>query len=868
MSHLGLRFVVSLALRNLGTRKSRTALTFSGIVLGVAVVLAISITNESTLASIRHIFDEASGRANLIVTSDSVMGDPFDINALVRVRRAAGVEIAAPSVSKRTVLAQDAEDWDVAVTISGTGSTNDLLVFGVDPEVEAAVRQYDIVAGRFLSDDARGYQALLVQDYAQEKGLIVGDDLVILTDTGPEALRVVGTIKESGPGAQNNGAVAIIPIEVAQALFAMGSDLTQIDIVVSPAVAESPRLLEGLRLDLTEDLGSDYQVLYPAARGNVVSRMLAAYQLGLSFFGVIALFVGAFLIYNTFSMTVVERTREIGMLRTLGASRFQILLLVLIEAVLLGAVGSVVGVAFGIFLSRGLSASVSSISAADISELAVPLDDLIKSVLVGVGVTVISATIPAWRARSIPPLEALRAVARQDRLVLGSFGWAVGAGLLLISYVTLYHLPVRPETQYEVGIFSVFCMMLGATLLLPVIISLAERGLRPLITLLYGSPGRLGAGNIRRSMGRTVLTVAALMIGIAMVMGIQVLTASFETDITNWVNTALGGDLYVRSPAPMREEFGQRLLAEPAVTDISPISYHYVRFDAPDGKAERVLFTAIDPATYLAVASFVFQDSMVDVNQAVQDLAAGDAVFISNTLADRYGLKTGDHISLETKRGIQQFLVAGVVVDFSSSGYVVNGARSDLERYFGEGTVNQFVLALQPGLDADAEAERLEERYGDRRHIVVETATDFKEKVLSLTSEAFALFDVLGLIGILVAALGVINTLVMNVLERQREIGGLRSLGMTRDQVALMVLSESAAMGLMGGIFGVLFGLALSQVLLLGTRIIAGYGVNYVLPGQAVIISMIIALIVSQAAAAYPAGRAARLPIIEAIQHE
>jgi putative ABC transport system permease protein len=388
---------------------------------------------------------------------------------------------------------------------------------------------------------------------------------------------------------------------------------------------------------------------------------------------------------------------------------------------------------------------------------------------------------------------------------------------------------------------------------------------------LHRNEGRLGASNVRRAQGRTALTVAALMVGIAMIIGIQALTTSFEVDIDNWVQTAIGGDLYVRSPIPMRDELGQRLLADPAIAAVSPVTFHLVRRVSPSrnpDEADTLLFVAIDPETYPQVASFVFEDPEADVSTVLAELTAGDALLISTTLADRYGLATGDRLRLETRRGEYDFRVAGVVVDFTSQGYVVNGTRVDLARYFGESTADEFIVALKPEADPVIEAKRLKERYGHSQHIVVETATDFRAKVSDLTAQAFALFDVLGLIGVIIAALGVVNTLMMNVFERQREIGGLRSLGMTRAQVARMVLAESGAMGIIGGLFGTLFGFFLSQVFLLGLQVIGGYTVHYNLPPRALVISLMIALVVSQGAALYPAWRAATVRIIEAIQHE
>jgi putative ABC transport system permease protein len=670
---------------------------------------------------------------------------------------------------------------------------------------------------------------------------------------------------------QNNGAVAIVPIGAAGAILNVGSDINQIDVLVEPSIAETPRRLEELKSQLAETLGQRYQVLYPAARGAVVSKMLASYQLGLSFFSAVALFVGAFLIYNTFTMTVVERTREIGMLRTLGMTRLQVTLLILAEAALLGGIGSTAGVGFGILLSRGLMRSMGAVTATEITSITIPIGGLLTSLLVGLGVTLASAALPAWRARSISPLEALRVTARPQSVPLGRYGWLVGAGLIGAAYLALYRIPFRPEVQYPVGATSIFILLLGATLAVPITIGVFERLLRPVLAFIYRGEGQLGASNIRRAKARTALTVAALMVGIAMVIGIQALTTSFEIDIDNWVQTAIGGDLYVRSPIPMREEFGQRLQGEPTVQAVSPVTFHRVRRVPPNQAPEEtdtLLFVAIDPETYPQVASFVFEDPEANLEAALIELATGDALLISTTLADRYGLVTGDKLRLETRRGARDFRVAGVVVDFTSQGYVINGSRADLARYFGESTADEFILALKPGIGAQAEADRLEERYGRSRHIAVETATDFRAKVSNLTAQAFALFDVLGLIGVIIAALGVVNTLMMNVFERQREIGGLRSLGMTKVQVARMVLAESGAMGIIGGLFGTVFGFFLSQVFLLGLEVIGGYTVNYNLPPLALAISLVIALVVSQGAALYPAWRAATVRIIESIQHE
>lgn len=867
------RAILKLAFRNLSVRILRTLLTLSGIILGVAVVLAISITNDSTLDSIRTVFNEASGKAHLVITDRNAIPEAFSASFLKQVERLPGIVAAAPSVNRTTLTAKQADEWGLSLSVVGASAANDLLVLGIQPDIDRQVRDYELVAGQWLPEkERRAYQGLLVQDFADEQGYQVGDDVEILVDNGlKERLEIIGLIAKQGPGLQNEGAVIVVPLDTAQRLFDLGSKIDQIDLVLEPAVAENVRTLEQTKETLQARLGQNFSVMYPASRGDVTAKQLQSYQVGLSFFSAISLFVGAFLIYNTFTMTVVERTREIGMLRALGMIRRQIGGLVLTEAILLGSLGSLAGVGFGLLLARGLMRTMNAVSGSDAAVLTIPADGLAWALLIGLGVTLISAILPAWRASRTSPLEALRITAAPPEPPLGARGWLVGLQLMLLAYVAIYLIPIPPALQVPVGFVSVFTLFLGATLVVPVTVAPLEKIIRPLISRVYKGEGRLGSSNVRRARARTALTVAALMIGIAMIIGIQTMTNSFETDIDRWVITALGGDLYVRSPQPMREEFGTRLLAEETIAAASPITYYRTRRVPPDGDPDNfdsVLWVGMDPDTYPLVSSFIFDDPTTDQAAVLARLKQGGAVIISTTLADRYDVAPGDTLIFETRRGHQPFEIAGVIIDFSSQGYTVNGTRDDVARFFGRKKVDQYILKLVPGAEITASAKLIEDRHRRTHPIVVETTENFRQRVREVTGQAFALFDVLGMIGMIIAALGVINTLLMNVFERQREIGGLRSLGMTRLQVARMILAESGTMGFIGGIFGFVFGLALSRILLVGIESIAGYTLNYRLPPETLLISAAIALLVSQAAALYPAWRASRVSIIEAIQHE
>lgn len=859
-----------LALRNMRTRPGRTFLTLVGIILGVAVVLAVQVTNQSTLDSIRRVFDRAAGQANLLVVPVNQGADVLEEDLLAQVEYADGVEVAAPSVKVPTLLASEAESWQIAFTIDGLASGNVLDLYGVDPLRDSQVRVYQLSAGRMPESEA--YEVLLPRKFADEKGLHLGNDLVVLTPDSQARLEVVGLLAEEGVGLLNNGVVAFAPLNVVQDLYGRGSELDEIALRVDPAISENPQEIEALKEGLAGRVGRRGRVIYPAARGQLVSQMLATYQQGLAFFSMIAIFVGAFLIYNTFSMTVVERTREIGMLRAIGMNRWHVLGMVLTEAGILSVVGSALGLGAGILLARGLTALLGKVVANSTGVLSIPWQGLAQSVIVGIGVTLSAALLPAVQAARISPLEALRARGRSVRAVRPTI-WISGLVLLFVGWVALYRVEWRPEITFPAGSVAVLAILFGATLTVSLAIAGLGRLTRPLAGALYGNEGQLGSANIHRSIGRTTLTVASLMVALTMVIGVGSLAYSFEQDMVAWIDTALGGDLYVRSPMTMRDSFGRQLENVPGVAAVTPARYLTVRL-APGmspvdgGEDDSVNFVAIDPWTFRQVGSVEFVAGSGDPEQNWSQLAGGDALFISNVVADRYDLSQGDKISLLTRRGEHAFTVAGVMIDFTGHGYIVNGSYADLQRWFGEEGADRFTIKVKPGYAVSSVAQEIEDRYAARRHISVQTSETFKTNILDLMDSSFRLFDVLNLIGVIIGALGVINTLVMNVLERQQEIGGLRSLGMTRRQTTQMVLAESLAMGVIGAIYGLGFGYVVAEIMIYAMNMLNSYDLQFVFTPRPYLLGILIAVGISQLAALIPARQAAAVNIIEAIKHE
>jgi putative ABC transport system permease protein len=837
-----------------------------GIMLGVATILAISITNQTALESVKRLFSDTAGKANLIIVNAESDKSGLSSQVLRKVQEIAEIEAAVPTVHINTLLADQVNTPEIGLSFFGS-DIGGLTLYGINPGQDTQVRDYSIVEGVYLSQDPNSTEVVLVENFAEDNDIQIGKSIEIVTGDGIETLNVVGLMAKEGPGQLNNGAFGIIQLPTAQKYYYREDELDQIDIVVDPNYEEKTKL-EQVKSKIQQIVGEEFSVIYPASQGERMTQMLESYQIGLNFLSGTALFVGIFLIYNAFSMTVVERTREFGMLRTIGMTRAQVTRQVLIEAAVLGVIGSLLGIMLGIFMARGLSRLMELLIDQSLTGIQVPQDAIFVGIFIGIFAAIVAAAIPAFQAGRISPLEALRIRGNVKEGWFIKRSWIIGALLLLISIVILILNPFPYDVQFRMGSVVVFSLFIGGTLIIPGSVRIWERILRPFIRVLYGSSGRLGSSNIQRAKLRTTLTVAALMIGVAMIIIVWVMTGSFKGDLDEWLEGYIGGDLYVTSSLPIGRDVWKKLEALPGVAGATPVRYFEVTWKVDQSNDENLVFMALDPYSYNQVTSFVFSEMGTDETGALNELAGGDSIFISSVLAEKYFLEPGDQITLLTKTGERQFNIAAVVVDYYNQGLVINGSWVDMNRYFRLKDANAFLVKIEQGYDSLQVQELIEDRYGKIERLVVASNQSLLDRVTGLLNQAFGMFDVLALIAMFVGFLGIMNTLTMNVMERTQEIGMLRSVGMTRSQVIFMVLAESAQIGLIGGIFGVIFGVILAWIFMLAMTAMSGYRLDFILPPDRILIAIVIAVLVSQVAALLPAIRAARLRILEAIQYE
>jgi putative ABC transport system permease protein len=437
---------------------------------------------------------------------------------------------------------------------------------------------------------------------------------------------------------------------------------------------------------------------------------------------------------------------------------------------------------------------------------------------------------------------------------------------LAIVFVETFPRAVR----IPVNTVSVLGLLLGAALLVSPVLALLASTLRRILIPIFGPAGWIGSINIVRARSRSALTVATLMIGLTMVIAFGQEVNSVRADVLSWVDTALGGDIYIRAINPMRPGFGDELLQTPGVQAVTPTTFTETSLLMPagDGEPSPVNVRAIDPETYLQVGTFKFDEPPPDPAARIAELAKGNALFIATTLADRYGIERGEQVAIETDDGPRRLRVAGIIVDFTAQGNAITIGRRDLERYFGLSRVHMFTLVAAPGVEVSALADDIRARYADSEHVAVHSRTMLKERINSLMDQQSALLYALVAIALVVAAVGIVNTLMMNVMERKQEIGMLLSLGMTQRQVVKVVLAESASMGLVGTLLGLGLGLVVSRALIKGANIVAGYRFAYTFSATPFLLAVAIGLLLSQLAGLYPARRAARTNIVEAIKQE
>jgi putative ABC transport system permease protein len=838
--------VRSLAIRSLLARRGRTVLSIVGIALGIAVLYAALATDAGIAASIDRTVRDLVGRADLRVEAFGPKG--LSAESLRAVEDAPGASLVAPALERRTYLVPPTSAPDGAAAAPVTA-------LGIDPVREERVRGLVLASGGELTN-AEASQALITQTLAASTGIPLGGSVTFQAPDGaPVDLKVVGILAGDGPLVGAAGRTVVLPLATMQRIFG-DATVSRIDVVAGEGASPAD-VAAAIGVALTSQ---PYVLSSPGDVADSLRSSTADFRSTTALIAAVALFVGAFLIFNTLSMTVTERVRELALLRAAGATSGQLVRFVLVQAVGLGFFGAVLGIALGLVLAELMAVDLRSIAAIPFERVDPNPIAVLAVVAIGFGVTIASAVEPALRAGSIPPVEALRdridpAAARRARL-----RWLI-AVFVVVGVAGLAAWPRDAGGTSLLRSGLVYLVLFAAVLAAPFVIgalgSIAGLPFRGAFRV----EERLARASIVRDRARTTLTVGALAVGLAMVVAVGGVAHQSRLAAVAWLDDVIPGDELLTSIRPIErnETVVTDLAAIDGVERISPLALFEV---ARSGV--RLDAAAVNGADLLADGRLRFV--VGDRAAALTGLDRGGVAILPRALADRLGLTVGSTLTLAVGEDqVTDLRVAGITERTlpGSIGEAVLIGWSDATSIFGVPGADVLAVRYGPGRMADAraavdEAARLSALEPNSLSVVA-GAVD------SALAQVFGLFDALALVAVVVAALGIVNTLTVSVLERVRELGVLRAAGMTRGQVRRSVVVEAGILGIVGSLLGIVAGLVAGTILVL-----VGGGTPLVIevPWGSLIVAVLLGVGVSMAAAWYPARLASRLAIVAAVQHE
>lgn len=804
------------SLRHFFHEAPRTLLTVLGIALGVAVFVSIRLASTSALASFSDTVDAVAGKANLQIVADT---DGFDENAFPRVRSTAGVRAAAPVV-ELYAAARAGGPLPAGVTPAMDdrgGYDETVLVLGLDLFSEGPFVRYeeettsplDRSPLEFLADP-RG--VAITRTLARRHGLESGDTLTVLSAGRPQPLTVRRIIESEAFQQAFGGNVVVLDIGVAQEVFQRVGRLDRIDLIVDPG--ERDDLVRRLELVVPENARVDT----PAGRSNQVENMVRAFELNLTALSFIALFVASFLIFNAVSMAVLRRRQEIAILRALGTTRGAVRTLFTVEGLVLGVLGSVIGLGLGTLFARVTLGAVSR-TLSDLylvrhaEQLTLDAPTYVIGLVLGIGIAFVSALAPAIEAAGTPPGVAMRqgTFIEGRRIPVGRLTLAGVAVLLLAAAVAVWTVW---EHQPYGGFASAFLVVVGFAMIAPAVALGVETAAGPPLRKLLGIEAALGARYLREAVARTSVVIAALMVSVGMMVALSIMVGSFRRTVDVWIGQSVRGDLYVE-PVGHRLDLSSSVMPPDLVAAARELpgvaavdSYRGTRVPIGD----RVAFVAgVDFAVQADYGNLQFMEGRG--RDVLQRALSDGSVIVTESFHHHRRVSAGDTISLATPTGEKRLRVEGVFYDYTTDAGAILMDKGLFARLWDDPRTESIALYLEDGADIDEVRHAFLELVGGRIVLHVIPNQALRDRVLTVFDQTFQITWALQAIAILVSVLGVIGALTALILQRGREIGVLRATGALRSQIRTMVLVESGLLGLIGALLGSACGVALALLL-------------------------------------------------------
>ncbi len=852
-----LRTLLRLAWREAWRRPLQSLFFVVGVSIGVAMIIAIDLANSSANRAFTISTDAVVGKA----THQIVRGpNGVEESVYVQIRRELGYRKSAPIV----------EGYVRVKTLNG----QPMRLLGVDSFAERPFRE-ELGTAKIAGLNQRSFSAFMAEpntvligaNVSDEYRLPIGESLEIQVGSYHHKLRIVDVIASENRRIRRSlKDLMVTDIATAQEIFAKIGKLDRIDLILPDAPLHTTALER-----IESILPPGARIESSDARRGAVIEMTKAFRLNLTALSLLALVVGLFLIYNTVSFSVIQRRAVIGRLRAIGMTRSEIFAMILAQATVLGIAGALLGIGLGIFLSRSAIGMVTTsindlFFVSNVREIDVSALTLLKGGLLGIAAAMTGALIPAYEATRVSPAGTLQRSTIESR-TRGSLHRISIAG---VAALVLGAVLLLPDWHLGLTFLGVLAVLVGMALLTPSFMrgfaALAgTRWLRRRLPIL----GNMAIRDIDRALSRTSTAVAALMIAVSVIVGVSVMVGSFRMTVERWLTDLLGADIFVSPPAVANSQMAARLDPDavklfgtfPGIAQVAT-----ARSVEIDTKAMgRITLSAI---TWDIAGEKRHYKSAVGNHAETWDAFRSGGLIVNEPLASRYKRSLGDKITLLTDRGEVPFKIVGVVYDFD----VRPGAMmydAVYRNYWDDAHVSSAALFVQPGVNVDEKIGSLKSVLAGKLDLIIRSNRALRADALAVFDRTFSIFVALQMLAAVVAFIGILSALMSLQLERTREIGTLRSIGITRGQLSRLTLLETGLMGAIAGLIAMPTGLVLAAILIYIINLRSfGWTLQMQLQPSQFTLAFVVALVSAFLAGIYPAWRMGQMQPAEALRTE
>ncbi len=825
-----------------------------GISLGVAVVVGIDMANQSASRAFDLSTEAVTGRATHYISAGS---QGIEESIYTSIRRTGLDFPSAPIIS----------DYVIAPQMDGIT----LQLLGIDPFTDDPFRNYlgdtqGVASNSLTPFLAQSNSVLISENLAERYALGLGDEFEIVY-AGTNLLVNVAGLLQSGDslGGKALDGMLLMDIATAQELSGRLGYIDRIDLILPPN--------DQVSLDAVQNLLPEGILVLPVeARSGAVEQMTAAFRLNLTALSLLAMVVALFLIYNTMTFSVVQRRPLFGTLRSLGVTRREVFLMVVGEALTIGFLGAGLGIILGILMGRGAVGLVSQtindlFFVSTVRDVPIPIGSLIKGGLLGIIATGATAAFPAWEAASVPPRTALSRAnleSKAKRVV----GWLGLAGVLVImAGIAILAIPTK---NLVISFAGTGAAMIGFALLTPITTNWMMFAGAPLTSRFLGVLGRMAPREVVNSISRTSVAVAALMVAISVTIGVSLMVGSFRTTVETWMKQILHGDVYISVPGAT---FSQQLKAIntgviAALEDLPEVArvdlLQDATVDSPNGPIR--ISANNNPDDDISQLLRASDYPVSEIWQVVQD----GGVLVSEPLANRFDLPSqGGELSLYTPRGLKSFPIAGIYYDYASTQGTAIMSLEVYRQIWDDERISAAALILQPGVDARSLADSLEIELAATQSLLVRANQDLRATTLEIFDRTFAITGALQLMTTVVAFIGVLSAMMSLQLDKQRQLGILKAIGLTARQLWQLITLETGLMGAVAGLLAMPTGYILALILVyIINRRSFGWTLQMHIPLEPFLQAFVIAVLAAVLAGLYPAYRIIQRNTAEAIRFD